>query len=82
MSTLDKLSKKTNLENDVILRIFAQQYMLDNIYTKKELKSLDVTFKGDTLKILKRKAKVLGVSVDAIVGGILYSKYCDKEKLK
>jgi hypothetical protein len=74
MNQIQKLEKKLNLNENEIRNICAQEHMLKYVHTKKSLKTIDITFKGDVFEKLSKIAKTLKVSIDAVIGGLLYSR--------
>lgn len=82
MNQIQKLEKKLNLNESEIRSICAQQHMLNNVYTKKSLKTLNITFKGDVLKLITKIAKALRVSNDAVIGGLLHYRLPEMIRLR
>jgi hypothetical protein len=71
---IQKLGKKLKLSENEIRDICAQEHLLKYVHTKKSLKTINITFKGDTLKHISKIAKALKVSHSAVIGGLLYNR--------
>ena len=71
MKKISSLSKRSKLSESVVKTILANEILYKEHYKKTELKLIEVDFDLATLKRLNSIAKVLRVSLDAVVSGML-----------
>ena len=71
MKKISSLSKRSKLSESVVKTILANEILYKEHYKKTELKLIEVDFDLATLKRLNSIAKVLRVSLDAVVSGMI-----------
>lgn len=78
MNKIEKLCEKFKLSESEIRSICAQEHMVRKVYPKKELKTINITFKGDSSDFIQKIAKALKVSSSAVIGGLLHERFGKK----
>lgn len=63
----NKLAKKLDLGEDIVKRIILCNHKLNNFYTKKQLKTLNLNLDTRSYKLIDRIAKVLKVDRGAVI---------------
>jgi hypothetical protein len=71
MKKISSLSKRSKLSGSVVKTILANELLYKEHYKKTELELIEVDFDLATLKRLNSIAKVLRVSLNAVVSGML-----------
>jgi energy-converting hydrogenase A subunit M len=82
MNQIKKLSKKLNLNDDVVKNIIVYNHELNNFIAKKKLKKVYLEFTIDSTNLIKNIAKTLKVDNDAVIGYLLreYVNTLDKKR--
>lgn len=76
---LDAICKKAGITIEQATKMIVMNHELKHLIPKKELKKIQLNFKGDSLKIVKKVAKALKITEDAVINTLCY-EYLDKQK--
>jgi hypothetical protein len=78
-TTLQKLSKKLNLNEKVIKDMVYREHEYTKLVNKKTLCEVDLELKGDSYTILRKIARTLKISIDAVICSILIEQMSKKD---